>query len=363
VILGKAARLTAMPKNIVICLDGTGNQLKAKGNTNVVHLYGLLDLSEPAEQVAYYDPGVGTFSAAGAWSPPARFLSRVSGLAFGTGLRQNLGEAYTYLMNHYEPGDRIFVFGFSRGAYTARALCGMLCAVGIFRRGSENLVQYAVTSYTKREKSDANWNQLHEFAHHFAHRVDGRTTVPVEFLGVWDTVKAAGVLRWDAKWPWTRNLRNVRIARHAVSIDEKRRPYREYPVGVAPKANPKAAVEEVWFAGVHSDVGGTFEDDPRLCKITLKWMVEGARDANILLRPKAYDEVCQAVTADNAYGTVHRMGAVWRLVTTRHRPFPKDAGVKVHESVRARKAADPGYAKNLPADTVWVDPGWSAPVP
>src|SRR3712207_1986787 len=105
-----------MPKKIVICLDGTGNELKAKdANTNVVKLYDLLDLDDPAKQVAYYDPGVGTFSSPGAWSPPARFVSRVAGLAFGRGMRQNLAEAYTYLMGVYEPGDQIYLVGFSRG--------------------------------------------------------------------------------------------------------------------------------------------------------------------------------------------------------------------------------------------------------
>jgi uncharacterized protein (DUF2235 family) len=351
-----------MAKNIVVCLDGTGNQLKAKGNTNVVHVYGALDLTDPATQVAYYDPGVGTFSAPGAWTPPARALSRVAGLAFGNGMRANLGEAYSFLMGCYEPGDRVYLVGFSRGAYTARALAGMLSAVGLFRPGSENLVQYAVTSYTKRNKSDADWDQLHEFARHFAHRHDdGRTTVPIEFLGVWDTVKAAGILRWDAKWPWTRNLKNVRVARHAVSIDEKRRPYREYLVGVDPKANPQAEVEEVWFAGVHSDVGGTFEDDPKLCKITLKWMLEGAVKAGLRLKPKAYDKVCATVTAANATGTVHDMGKVWALTTYRHRKVP--AGAKVHQSVAERVKAQPAYGKKIPAGTVYADPGWTSPAP
>jgi uncharacterized protein (DUF2235 family) len=101
-------------KNIVICLDGTGNQLQAKGNTNVVRLYEMLDLNESAEQIAYYDPGVGTFSAAGAWTPFARRVTKLAGLAVGLGLRANLGEAYTYLMQNYDVGDKLFIFGFSR---------------------------------------------------------------------------------------------------------------------------------------------------------------------------------------------------------------------------------------------------------
>ena len=109
-----------MGKDIVICLDGTGNQLKATANTNVVRLYEMLELGDPSQQVAYYDPGVGTFGAQGAWTPWARRFTKLAGLAFGLGLRANLAEAYTYLMNQYAEGDRLFVFGFSRGAYTAR---------------------------------------------------------------------------------------------------------------------------------------------------------------------------------------------------------------------------------------------------
>jgi uncharacterized protein (DUF2235 family) len=109
-----------MAKNIVVCLDGTNNQLRAAVNTNVVRLFNLLDLSDAARQVAYYDPGVGTFSSPRAWSPPARMMSRYAGLMFGAGLRENLGEAYSFVMSTYEPGDRNFVFGFSRGAYSAR---------------------------------------------------------------------------------------------------------------------------------------------------------------------------------------------------------------------------------------------------
>src|SRR5579859_1129691 len=178
-------------KNIVICLDGTGNQLKAKGNTNVVRLYEMLDLVDPARQIAYYDPGVGTFSAQGAWTPLARRLTKLAGLAVGYGLRTNLAEAYTYLMQEYEEGDRLFVFGFSRGAYTARALVGLLHAVGLLRPGSENLVPYAVGVYARnRTLSRDDWTQLHRFAAAFCRKVDGRTSVPVDFMGLWDSVKA-----------------------------------------------------------------------------------------------------------------------------------------------------------------------------
>lgn len=347
-----------MTKNIVICLDGTGNQLKAKGNTNVLRLFEMLDLSDPSRQIAYYDPGVGTFSSRAAWSGPAKRLSRLLGLAVGAGLRTNLGEAYTYLMNTWEPGDKVYLFGFSRGAYNARALAGMLRLVGLLRRSSENLVPYAVSAYTRSHNFKADdWTQVHHFAETFARDVGhGRTGVPIEFMGIWDSVKAAGILRWDLHWPYTSQMPNVRSVRHAMSIDEKRRPYHEYPVK-APDHVPTAGapiIEEVWFAGVHSDVGGTFDDDPRLPTITLKWMTEGALAAGVVLRDGAYEHAC-TVTADTALGTVHKMGKIWALLTYRHRPVP--AGAHVHASVEARRAAT-GYGKSLPADAVFVDPAW-----
>jgi uncharacterized protein (DUF2235 family) len=348
-------------KNIVICLDGTGNELKARGNTNVLNLYDLLDLSDPSRQVAFYDPGVGTFSAPGAWTPPARLFSRLTGLAFGVGMRQNLAEAYTYLMDVYEPGDRIYVFGFSRGAYTARALTGLLAEIGIFRKGAENLVQYAIASYTRQKKKDKDWEQLDRFRWVFAHRVGGETTVPVEFLGVWDTVKAAGILRWDAKWPYTRHLKNVKRVRHAVSIDEYRRPYKDYLALADERCDPRPVIDEVWFSGVHSDVGGTFEDDPRLCKITLRWMARAAVDAGLIVKQGPYWGMVRKVTDDNARGVVHRMGKVWALVGYRKRVIPPRA--RVHASVRARMEAGLGYAPKVPDGVQWVDEDWAVPPP
>ena len=349
-----------MAKNLVICLDGTGNQLKAKGNTNVVRLYEMLDLADPSQQIAYYDPGVGTFSAAGTWTPVARRLSKLFGLAFGSGLKTNLAEAYTYLMGHYEPGDRIYVFGFSRGAYTARALAGMLKTVGLMRPGMENLVPYAVSVYAKnKEWTRQDWDQLHHFAGAFSDRVGGRVGIPVDYLGIWDSVKAAGVLRWNLRWLYTRQIPNVRRVRHAVSIDEKRRPYREYLVtaGDTGHAVPDS-VEQVWFAGVHSDVGGTFEDDPRLPTVTLKWILDGALAAGLRLKSGAY---ARQVTLgpEHALGTVHRMGWVWALLTYRRRRVPPDA--HVHASVRARLGGDPGYAGRIPPTAVWSDDDWLSP--
>jgi len=354
-----------MSRNLVVCLDGTGGQLRAKGNTNVLLLYKLLDHSDPTRQIAYYDPGVGTFASAGAWTPLARAISRFSGLAFGTGLRQNLGEAYTWLMQNWTPGDSIFIFGFSRGAYTARALVGILRAIGIMRPGSENLVPYVVATYARRGgEAKIDWAAVHLTSEVFAQQVGGKSTVPVKYLGLWDTVKAAGILRWEIRWPFTRQLPNAVRIRHAVSIHEKRAPFRESLVD----ARTDGSLEEVWFAGVHSDVGGTFIDkpparqatrpgkktpDPRLSTIALKWIIEGGMEEGLRVRPKAVEAACTVTDAD-ASATLHRRGWPWVFLGTRNRKIP--AGASVHASVNARASADPTF--KAPANVAWADPDW-----
>jgi uncharacterized protein (DUF2235 family) len=350
-----------MGKNIVVCLDGTGNQLKARGSTNVVRLFEMLDLSDPTKQIAYYDPGVGTFSAQGAWTPAARAVSRTIGLAIGNGMRENLGEAYRYLMGTWEPGDQLYIFGFSRGAYTGRAFAGMLYRVGLLRPGCENLVQYAVNVYARNRGRDADlsgdegWKRIDRFSSAFARRTNQTRAIPITFIGIWDSVKAAGVLGWDLRWPYTVLLPNASTVWHAVSIDEKRRPYREYLV--RPKGD-KPVLNETWFAGVHSDVGGTFEDDSRLADISLKWMAEGAMSAGVLLKPRTYRKRC-ALTPEHAVGTIHRMGWIWALTTYRTRTVPPAA--RVHASVRDRIEKEPGYRRRIPDGVVWENELWQTP--
>jgi uncharacterized protein (DUF2235 family) len=342
-------------KNIVLCLDGTGNQVQAKDSTSVVRLFTLLDLSQPVEQVAYYDPGVGTLGSSRSWSPWGQSLTKVLGLGFGLGLRENLGEAYSYLMSTYEDGDRIFIFGFSRGAYTARALCGMLLKLGLLRDGAQNLVPYAVSLYTG---DDVDWKQLGRFGGAMSRRgADGRMGVRVHYLGLWDTVKAAGLLRGGLRWPDTRQLPNVDRIRHAVAIDEKRRPFAEYlvhPVKKPPKNAPPRVLDEVWFAGVHSDVGGTFPDH-ELSDIVLKWMVEDAVEHHLKATSTALAEAT-SVDAASALGEIHRMGRSWAVLGFRRRQVPE--GASVHGSVRTRVEAQPDYARRLPADVTWVDDAW-----
>lgn len=365
-----------MAKNIVICLDGTNNQLKRAVNTNVVRLFAALSLSDPAAQVGYYDPGVGTFSSQAAWTPPARAASRYAGLMFGAGLRQNLGEAYAFLIEHYKPGDRVFVFGFSRGAYTARALTGMMEVFGIFRPGSQNLVPYAVSAYARqsrrestnlskrRSERDDFFGELRMYARTHGVRVADRPRDHgfVHFVGLWDTVKAAGTIGRELRWPFTRQLPHAQTVRHAVSIDERRRAFKEYLVH-RPDSDHLVVCKnqdllEVWFAGVHSDVGGMFAEGTRLSDIPLKWMIDESVEKGLLVRPRAYSTLAALKGVDPG-GPIHKMSKMWILLGSRQREVPE--GALLHASIKDRLRTDPGYIENLPRSCGWADQDWAIP--
>ncbi len=135
-------------KNIVICCDGTGNQF-GDANSNVIKLYQTLVLGPG--QIAYYHPGVGTMGAMNALTWAGKAWTKFRGLAFGYGLSENIADAYRYLMREYEEGDRVFVFGFSRGAYTARAVCGMLATVGLLYEDNEGQIPYALRLFKRSD--------------------------------------------------------------------------------------------------------------------------------------------------------------------------------------------------------------------
>src|SRR3954447_24948403 len=137
---------TPAGRNLVVCLDGTNNEPET-GTTNVARIYDLAQKN--ASQLVYYDPGVGTMGARGAVTRIGKALTRVAGLLVGYGIKDNIEEAYTWLSRNYQENDEIYVFGFSRGAYTARALTGMLHTVGLLRPGTENLVPYALKLYAR----------------------------------------------------------------------------------------------------------------------------------------------------------------------------------------------------------------------
>lgn len=180
-----------MPKNIVICCDGTGNQF-GQENSNVIKLYQSLICND--SQIAYYHPGVGTMGARNALSQIGKWWTRVIGLAFGYGISDNIADAYQFLMGVYELEDRIYVFGFSRGAYTARALGGLLHAVGLLTVGNDALIPYAIRMIKKQPIDLA---VLADFKRTFSRECK------VHFMGVWDTVSSLGWIYNAIDLPFT----------------------------------------------------------------------------------------------------------------------------------------------------------------
>src|SRR3954469_12875773 len=169
-----------MPKNVVVCCDGTANEF-ATDRTNVLKLYSTL-LQDPSRQVTYYHPGAGTMEPPGALTPWRRRFTRLMGKAIGYGLEHDIRDAYVFLMNAFEPDDRIFLFGFSRGAYTVRAVASLLHMYGLLRSGNEQHVPYAVRMLNAASKSS--FDMAEGFRTTFA------TICKPWFVGVWDTVSS-----------------------------------------------------------------------------------------------------------------------------------------------------------------------------
>src|SRR5215469_8264511 len=273
-----------MAKNIVICCDGTGNEYGEK-NSNVVKLYWAL--SAENKQTAYYHPGVGTMGARNALTAVGKWWTETRGLAFGYGFSDNLADVYSYLMGAYTPDAKVFIFGFSRGAYTARALCGLLHMFGLLTPGNEALIPYAIRLYKS--------NDPEKF--HIAAGFQSTFSSPCSphFVGLWDTVSSIGwildpIFVRGGHLPYTATLPNVAVLRHAVSIDERRAFFRQNLIHEPTAKNQD--LKQVWFVGAHSDVGGSYpERESGLSKIALRWMLCEAGAAGLSLDPKKVDEV------------------------------------------------------------------------
>jgi len=288
-----------MPKNIVILCDGTSNEI-SESRTNILRLYGCLRKND--DQIVYYDPGVGTFGGANDWLKWTRKAKEVWGLATGWGLDQNVKETYRFLVENFDRGskdrapDTLYIFGFSRGAYTARVLAGFIHAFGIMTPVNLNLLDYAYRTYkgiSDRNEpvsdSDAKADPNAAFATMRLYERALDTYRPdIKALGLFDTV--ASVIEMGRWFPrmrthaFTAKNPSVEHVRHAVAIDEQRTMFNPqlWPDGgqfTGPpfkKRDPVPQdVKEVWFSGSHGDVGGGYpERQSAQAKIPLLWMIE-----------------------------------------------------------------------------------------
>jgi uncharacterized protein (DUF2235 family) len=255
-------------KRIVLCFDGTWNTPDddtddGDESTNVHLLHQAVAAADAAgvKQDKWYDEGVGT-----------RWYTKIPGGAFGVGLSENIREGYEALVDRYEDGDEIFVFGFSRGAYTARSLVGMIRNAGLLRRQHRKLVGKAYALYrTRNDTADSENSRF--FRQSYAREVK------VKCVGVWDTVGALGVPLKSFQW-FNRHYYEfhdtelsgiVENGFHALAIDEHRENYQA--TLWAPRQKPAQRIEQAWFVGAHSNVGGGYKERA-LSDVTLKWMVE-----------------------------------------------------------------------------------------
>lgn len=298
-----------MSKNIILCLDGTWNKPDENGHaeneeTNVRNLWEILDKTQPQLQVVYYDCGVGT-----------QWYSSIIGGISGWGLSQNIREAYFELCKQYASGDKIFIFGFSRGAYTARSLAGMIHSCGLLNKDqlSEQAVEHAFEMYKQTDKytgkrpgKGADKYERHDFEK--KRFKESYTPCQIEVIGVWDTVGALGIpigflqefTNKYLQFHDTKLNKDVLHAYHAVAIDEQRETFKP-TLWAKTAGTDKQVIEQVWFAGVHADVGGGYKAKHH-SNVVFNWMIA---------------KIKHQVTLD-----------------TRDYPYPVDVSKKIHDSYK-----------------------------
>lgn len=320
---------TAM-KNIILCADGTWNtphgDSPSAADTNVRKLY-LAIASEPT-QLKYYDSGVGTDG-----TP----LDHLWGGTMGEGLFQKIRECYEFLSNVYDAGDLIFVFGFSRGAYTARSTAGMIAGFGVPTINLDNMtVMRIFNAYRER---DAAKKAALKASLKAAYAMQD---VTIQMIGVWDTVGELGIPGiffnlWNQKkygFLDTALHPSVRHAYHAVSIDERRAQFKP-TLWTNPDGSFRpndGQVEQVWFSGAHSDVGGGYVEC-QLSDVTLSWMIHKAKENGLTFSAESEAQYL-SVPPQDALGKAHDE---WRIIPwgiPEHRSVPP--AVAMSNSVQMR---------------------------
>ena len=354
----------SMAKNIIICMDGTGNRGGVARGTNVWRIYNSVDRYHPNRmQITYYDDGVGTDSVR---------LLRLIGGAFGVGLQRKICDAYEFFVMNYEKGDRIFLFGFSRGAFSARSLAGMICRCGLLKRKHflsagrherDRMVKRILGAYRSEMeiKGSEGGGKSNAQKRRFHLGIDDLPLrwVQVHFIGVWDTVDAVGgtlggLTAWD--WLWRRVFKkrwwgfhdndphsDIQYAYQALALDDERKTYspkvwtRPNNALIDPPRGaqrPEQVIEQVWFAGVHSDVGGGYPKDS-LSLVPLHWMMCRARKCGLKFLQSKWNRYQESA---DAYGRMHEsrtgLGMFYRY--GRRAPACAPHAPAIHESVFKR---------------------------
>ena len=270
-------------KRIIICSDGTWNKpeedLTKDYPTNVLKFSRSI---KPVDdngiaQTVFYDWGIGSYH------------DKVGGGGFGAGLDKNIMDGYRYIVHNYDEGDEIFLFGFSRGAYTVRCLAGLINNCSILKKEHENRISEAYKLYKNpKEIPDGVYSQ------DFRSKYSVVQKAPIHFVGVWDTVGALGLpkslglfIKKQHQFYDPKIGSIIKTARHALSIDETREDFE--PTIWEQDWEKKVDLKQVWFAGVHSDVGGSYPPDKgteiHLSDIPMIWMKKEAEKQNLQFQP------------------------------------------------------------------------------
>lgn len=340
-------------QRIVLACDGTWNIPDQAANTrrHPTNVTRVAEAIRPVDdhgvsQRLYYQRGVGT-------NPG----ERLRGGAFGFGLSRGVQDVYRFIVQHYEPGDELFFLGFSRGAYMARSTVGLIRNAGILQRDHIDRIDQAYALYRERAIHPTDRESV-LFRRAFSHP-DTR----IRFIGVWDTVGALGVpaigggarlAQWiNRRWSFhdTTLSRQVDEAYQAVAIDERRGPFtptmwQQHPDAVGQR------LQQVWFSGVHTDVGGGYEDSG-LSDIALRWMIERAEGAGLALDPIPTAPAPLAARHESCTGfysitsTPRRIGRTTRgnealASTAVARLEAADGSVDAVDQARVRAALDAG---------------------
>lgn len=323
-------------KRLIVCCDGTWQKLTSPYPTNVVKIAQAIKpiASDGTPQVLYYEEGVGTEDKA----------DLIFGGAFGKGLDQNIQDAYRFLCLNYVEGDEIYLFGFSRGAYTVRSLAGLLYNSGVLKRENIRQAPEAYDLYCHRGTKPSD-QQAVDFRKDYSL---GRR-VEITLLGCWDTVGSLGIPQLSTfgalahqinkkyRFHDTKLNKKIKNALHAVAIDEQRKVFNVTPMEKNPDA-PDQVVRQVWFPGDHGCVGGGLEKQSKLSDATLKWMIESTGSLGLGLEfdvskidpPVEFDYTCDFyVEPKSIINTATKLaGAILREVS--------DEFQDLHESVKYR---------------------------
>ncbi|KAJ5437740.1 uncharacterized protein N7458_008738 [Penicillium daleae] len=266
------------PRRIILCFDGTGNHFQGnESDTNIVKIYQMLDRHKEG-QFHYYQPGIGTYiKGQGNSATRGKILPKVKSSiintvdqAVGTSFQQHVLAGYHFVMRYYQPGDHIYIFGFSRGAYTARFLAEMIHDLGLLSKGNEEMVQFAWDTFSDFQQSRGNDPQTEKDDKLKAYMLNFNKTFAGQIVGQFEIPLFRKSYKVIANPP-------ARYIRHAVAIHERRLKFKPALFHIDPNG-PPVDLKEVWFAGNHCDIGGGYglEKGQKhlLSDSVLNWMLQ-----------------------------------------------------------------------------------------